>query len=230
MIKIFADGASLEGIAKLNQNPLISGFTSNPTLFAKAGVTNYEAHAREMVKAVAGKSLSLEVLSDDLSEMIRQAEKIASWGDNIYVKIPIMNTRGWDTLEVIYRLLNKGIKVNITAVMTWDQVIDIAELLNDTPSYVSIFAGRIADTGVNPEKIVFNTVELLKSRPAAEVIWASPRELYNITQAQNCGCHIITVFHDLLMKYHLIGKDLFTMSLDTVKMFYEDAKKSGYTL
>lgn len=229
--KIFADGADREGILALYRQPYIKGFTTNPTLMRKAGITDYAAFARSILKEVPDRPFSFEVFADDLTEMERQALIIATWGPNVYVKIPITNTKGQSTKDVIKKLSAKGLKLNITAMMTVKQVRDILPCFEGSPSsYVSIFAGRIADTGCDPLGIMKETVALLKSNPRLELIWASPRELLNIFQAEEIGCHIITVTHDVLKKLELVGKNLDEYSLDTVRMFYEDGHKSGFTL
>lgn len=232
-VKIFADGADKAGMLELYQyrNPIIKGFTTNPTLMRKAGVSDYRAFAREILAAIPDRSISFEVLSDDFGEMERQALQLASWGDNVYVKIPITNTRGQPSKDLVRRLARAGVKLNVTALMTLDQVRDISACLAEGPSsYISVFAGRIADTGRDPMPIMAAAVELLRPYPNLELVWASPRELFNIFQADAVGCHIITVTHDVLKKLHLVGKDLHEYSLDTVKMFYDDGQRAGYTL
>ncbi|MGA2764785.1 MAG: transaldolase [Spirochaetia bacterium] len=229
--KIFADGADREGILALYRQPYIKGFTTNPTLMRKAGISDYAAFARSILKEVPDRPFSFEVFADNLAEMERQALIIATWGPNVYVKIPITNTKGESTKDVIKKLSAKGLKLNITAMMTVKQVRDILPCFEGSPSsYVSIFAGRIADTGCDPLGIMKETVALLKSNPRLELIWASPRELLNIFQAEEIGCHIITVTHDVLKKLELVGKNLDEYSLDTVRMFFEDGRKSGFTL
>ncbi len=229
--KIFADGADREGILALYRQPYIKGFTTNPTLMRKAGITDYEAFARSILKEVPDRPFSFEVFADEMSEMERQAMIISQWGANVYVKIPITNTRGESTREVIRKLSAKGLKLNITAMMTLQQVRDILPCFNGSPSsYVSIFAGRIADTGCDPLGIMKEAVALLRPNPKLELIWASPRELLNVFHAEEIGCHIITVTHDILKKLELVGKNLDEYSLDTVRMFYEDGRKSGFTL
>ncbi len=229
--KIFADGADREGILALYRQPYIKGFTTNPTLMRKAGVTDYEGFARSILKEVPERPFSFEVFADEPAEMERQAMIISRWGSNVYVKIPITNTRGESTREVIKKLAARGLKLNITAMMTTRQVRDILPCFAGSPSsYVSIFAGRIADTGCDPLGIMKEAVSLLRPYPNLELIWASPRELLNIFHAEQIGCHIITVTHDILKKLELVGKDLDEYSLDTVRMFYEDGHKSGFTL
>jgi transaldolase len=229
--KIFADGADREGILALYRQPYIKGFTTNPTLMRKAGITDYETFAKAILKEVPDRPFSFEVFADEMSEMERQAMIISQWGANVYVKIPITNTRGESTKEVIRKLSAKGLKLNITAMMTLQQVRDILPCFNGSPSsYVSIFAGRIADTGCDPLGIMKEAVALLRPNPKLELIWASPRELLNIFHAEEIGCQIITVTHDILKKLELVGKNLDEYSLDTVRMFYEDGRKSGFTL
>ena len=230
-VKIFADGANLEGMLALSRDARISGFTTNPTLMRQAGITDYRAFAREVVAAIPDRSISFEVFSDELDEMERQAHEIASWGEHVYVKIPVSNTRGQSTGQLIKALSQSGVKVNVTALMTLEQVQDVAgNLAGGAPSYVSVFAGRVADTGRDPVPLMAAAVEVLRPHPRCELIWASPRELLNIFQADAIGCHVITVTHDVLKKLDLVGKDLAEYSLDTVKMFYHDAKAAGYTL
>ena len=230
-VKIFADGADLEDMKKMNLNPLIQGLTTNPTLMAKAGITNYINFAKEVLSNIKSKPISFEVFSDDLTEMSRQAREIAKWGENVYVKIPITNTKGESTKNLIKELTSQGVKVNITAIMTTKQVIEIKDSLDSkVPSYVSIFAGRIADTGRNPIPIIQESLEILKSNNLAEVIWASPRELLNIFQASEVGCHVITATTDILKKLELVGYNLEAYSLDTVKMFRDDAIKSNFEI
>ena len=230
-VKIFADGADLDGIRKLAQNPLIKGFTTNPTLMRKAGVSDYAAFAGDMLDVIGGAPVSFEVFADGFDEMEAQALEIASWGDNVYVKIPITNTRGKSSVPLVGRLSAQKVQVNITAMMTLDQVRAVAEVLHEeTPAVVSVFAGRIADTGVDPVPLMREAASILKSRPKAELLWASPRELLNIFHADEVGCHIITVTHDLLGKLSGVGKDLDQFSLETVEMFYRDASAAGYTI
>jgi len=230
-VKIFADGADLDGIRKLAQNPLIKGFTTNPTIMRKAKINDYVAFARDMLDVVAGAPVSFEVFADEFDEMEAQALEIASWGDNVYVKIPITNTRGDSSVPLVGRLSAQKVKVNVTAMMTLDQVCHVAEALHaETPAVVSVFAGRIADTGVDPVPLMRDAVGILESRPVAELLWASPRELLNIFHADEVGCHIITVTHDLLGKLKGVGKDLDQFSLETVEMFYNDASAAGYTI
>ncbi len=230
-VKIFADGADKQSILDLARNPLIQGFTTNPTLMRKAGVRDYEAFGCELTRAIPDRPFSFEVLSDDFDEMEQQALSIASWGENVYVKIPITDTRGRSSVSLIQRLARQGVRVNVTAVMTLDQVDGVVGILkNAPPSYISIFAGRVADAGCDPLPILCGALSRICAYPQIELIWASPRELFNIIQADNIGCHIITVTHDLLKKLPLLGKDLHEYSLDTVKMFVDDARAAGFTL
>ncbi len=230
-VKLFADGADRAGILRMYANPLIRGFTTNPTLMRQAGVTDYEVFARDIVYAVPDRPISLEVFADDFAEMERQALKISGWGENVYTKIPVTNTRRESSLSLVCRLARKGVKLNVTALMTLCQVKEVGTALaGGPPAYVSMFAGRIADTGRDPVPIMAEAVDLLRPYPNIELIWASPRELLNIFQADAAGCHIITATHDLLRKLALIGKDLEDFSLDTVKMFHRDAAQAGYEL
>lgn len=230
-VKIFADGADREGMLAMYAQPWIRGFTTNPTLMRKAGISDYEAFARDIVKAIPDRPLSFEVFSDDFAEMERQALKIKEWGDNVYVKIPITNSLGDSSLPLIERLAKAGVKQNITAMMTLEQVRETAARLAAGPSaYVSVFAGRIADTGRDPLPLMREAVAILAPNPQLELIWASPRELLNIFHAEEIGCHIITVTNDILAKAALIGKDLDGYSLETVKMFRNDAVKAGFDL
>ena len=216
---------------EMASKPYISGLTTNPTLMRKAGINDYTEFAKKVLSVISTKPISFEVFSDNLDEMKTQGEKIASWAENVYVKIPITNTLGQTTCSVVEHLNNKGIKVNVTAIMLESQVTEIMKVLNPSvPSYVSLFAGRIADTGRDPVPIVKNCVEIISQNPKSELIWASPRELLNIFQANEVGCQIITATTDLLNKLNLVGRNLEEYSLNTVKMFYEDAKKSEYTL
>ena len=230
-VQIFADGADLEGIRKLAQNPLIEGFTTNPTLMCKAGISDYAAFAKDMLGVISGAPVSFEVFADEFDEMEAQALEIASWGDNVYVKIPITNTKGDSSVPLVERLSAQKAQVNVTAMMTLDQVRHVAEALcAETPAVVSVFAGRVADTGLDPVPLMREAVGVLESRPKAELLWASPRELLNIFHADEVGCHIITVTHDLLGKLKGVGKDLDQFSLETVQMFYDDASAAGYTI
>ena len=230
-IKIFGDGAEKASILELNEKPYIKGFTTNPTLMRKAGISDYAEFAKEILGVVKDKPISFEVFSDEFEDMERQAKIIASWGDNVYVKIPITNTKGESSAPLIARLAAAGIKLNVTAILTTEQVAETAKvLLPSVPSIVSVFAGRIADTGRDPVPYMMKAKEILSGNPTAELLWASPRELFNIIQAEEMGCHIITVTPDVLKKLSGLGYDLAQFSLDTVKMFYEDGRKAGYRL
>jgi transaldolase len=230
-IKIFADGADRQSIADLYANPLIRGFTTNPTLMRKAGVTDYEAFAREILELVPDRPISFEVFSDDFDEMEQQALRISAWGDNVYVKVPVTNTAGEASAAVVRRLADRGVKLNVTALMTPAQVAEVVDWLGGGPSsYVSVFAGRIADSGRDPIPLMVESLELTRPHPNLELIWASPRELLNLVQADAIGCDIITVTHDLLAKLPTLGKDLDEFSLETVRMFYRDGQAAGYTL
>ena len=231
-IKIFADGADKKGMLELNANPLITGMTTNPTLMRKAGLTDFEAFARDILQSITAKPLSLEVFSDEFPEMKRQALKINGWGKNVYVKIPITNTRAESSLPLIKELTADGVKLNVTAILTLDQVRGVAAALNPkVPAVVSVFAGRIADTGLDPTAILHESKKVLGRLPQAELLWASVREVLNIFQANDCGCHIVTVPHDILGKaLKMAGMDLAALSLDTVKMFANDAQAAGFSL
>ena len=230
-VKIFADGADLASIRALGRLPYIKGFTTNPTLMSRAGLRDYRAFAREVLAEITDRPISFEVFSDDFTEMERQAHEIAGWGENVYVKIPITNTRRESSCALIRQLSHGGVKVNATALMTLEQVRDVAaSVTGGAPSCVSVFAGRIADTGRDPLPIMTAALEALRVEPKAELIWASPRELLNIMQADDIGCHIITVTHDILGKLDRIGLSLEDLSLDTVKMFHNDASAAGYQL
>jgi len=230
-VRIFADGADLAGMIDMSRRPYISGFTTNPTLMRKAGITDYQRFAREALAAIPDRTISFEVLSDELSEMERQAMEIAGWGSQVYVKIPVTNTCRQPTYDLVRRLSAAGVKVNVTALMTLPQVRAVADAVSEgAPSCISVFAGRIADTGRDPVPMMAAAVELLKVAPGAELIWASPRELLNVFQADAIGCHIITVTNDILNRFSLVGRDLDQFSLDTVRMFYDDATKAGFRL
>jgi transaldolase len=230
-IKIFADGADLESMFNMYKQPIIKGLTTNPTLMNKAGIKNYKAFALDVLSVVKEKPISFEVFSDNFDEMILQANEIASWGNNVNVKIPVTNTKGVATTEVIKYLSDSGVKLNVTAVMTTSQVQKIVNVLNtQIPAYISIFAGRIADTGIEPTFMMQESLKIMKSIPKAELIWASPRELLNVIQADKIGCHVITATTDIIKKLDLIGKDLALYSLETVEMFKNDAVKSGYAI
>jgi transaldolase len=230
-IKIFADGADIRGILELAENPLIKGFTTNPTLMHRAGVVDYERFAREVLDVVRQVPVSFEVIADSFDEMSRQARKIATWGENVYVKIPITNTSGDTSTGLIHDLTSDGLKLNVTALTTLEQVDAVWSALNPlVPAVVSVFAGRIADTGVDPVPVMEEALKVLAPLPEAELLWASPRELLNVIQAEQSGCHIITVTYELLRKLSGVGRDLAAVSLDTVTMFYNDAVQSGLTL
>jgi transaldolase len=228
-IKLFADGADKAAMLALYRNPLIKGFTTNPTLMRKAGVADYEAFARDILSEIRDRPISLEVFADEFDEMERQARLIASWGPNVYVKIPVTNTKREPSMDLIHLLSHEGIRLNITAILTLEQVRCVAAALaGGAPSNVSVFAGRIADTGCDPVPLMAQAVEMVSAHAGMELIWASPRELLNIFQADAIGCHIITATPDVLQKLTLVGKDLSEYSLDTVKMFHSDATKSGF--
>jgi transaldolase len=228
-IKLFADGADKAAMLNLYRNPLIKGFTTNPTLMRKAGIADYEAFARDILSEIRDRPISLEVFADEFDEMERQGRLIATWGPNVYVKIPVTNTKREPAADLIHRLSHAGIRLNITAILTLEQVRTIVDALaGGAPSNVSVFAGRIADTGRDPVPLMAKAVEMVGVHPGMELIWASPRELLNIFQADAIGCHIITATPDVLQKLALVGKDLDEYSLDTVKMFHSDAVKSGF--
>lgn len=230
-IKIFADGADKAGMLEMYDKPHIQGLTTNPTLMKKAGISDYKAFAKDILSAIPDKPISFEVFSDDFSEMERQAIEIAGWGSNIYVKIPVTNTKREPSYDLVNKLSKAGVKLNVTALMTLDQVSAVTAALDKSvPSYISVFAGRIADTGRDPLPIMSKALEVMKSNPMAELIWASPRELLNIFQANEIGCHIITVTNDILKKLSLVDYDLDEYSLDTVKMFYHDAQAAGFKI
>ena len=228
--KIFGDGAELDGMLALYRQPYIKGFTTNPTLMRKAGIRDYRVFAQQVLAAIPDRPISFEVFSDEFDEMERQAREIAAWGEHVYVKIPVTNTKRVPAYDLIRHLSHAGVKVNVTAIMTLEQVRAVAQAVTGgAPSNVSVFAGRIADTGCDPVPLMTEAVDILRVEPTAELIWASPRELLNIFQADAIGCHIITVTHDILKKLPLVGKSLDEYSLDTVKMFHDDARQAGYT-
>lgn len=230
-VRIYADGADLEGILEMAKNPLIKGYTTNPTLMRKAGIADYERFARDLLSHVPTHPVSLEVFADDFTEMRRQAEVIASWGANVNVKIPITNTKGESAIPLVSELVKAGVVLNVTAIMTHRQVQDLADVLSPTlSSIVSVFAGRVADTGVDPVPHMIRCKELLTHVPAAQLLWASPRELLNIFQADAIGCDIITVTNDVLAKLSLVGKSLDEYSLETVAMFHRDAVAAGFSI
>lgn len=228
-IKLYADGADLKDMEEAYEKGIVSGFTTNPTLMKKAGVKNYEDFARAAIKAIPDLPISFEVFSDEFAGMEKEARKIAGWGENVYIKIPISNTKGESTAPLVEKLSHDGLQLNITAILTTEQVKKISRVLSpSTPSIVSVFAGRIADTGVDPIPLMKENVGILKSNPKAELLWASSRELLNLVQAESCGCHIITITNDILKKIPLLGKNLKELSLDTVRMFHNDAQAAGY--
>ncbi|MDB4250458.1 transaldolase [Candidatus Pelagibacter sp.] len=230
-VKIFADGANKKDMLEMNSKSFIKGLTTNPTLMKKEGITDYREFCKDILTAIKNKPISFEVFSDDFKEMERQAMEISSWGENVYVKIPITNTKKETCYEIVKKLSKQKVKLNITAIMTLTQVKQVVSVLEpNVPSYISVFAGRIADTGIDPEPLMAEAVELLKLAPASELIWASPRELLNIFQADKIGCHVITVTNDILKKLSLVGYDLNEYSLDTVKMFYSDAIDANFKL
>jgi transaldolase len=230
-IKIFADGASLPSMLESARNPRIAGFTTNPTLMRKAGISDYRAFAKEVLAAIKDRPISFEVFADDTSEMRRQAREIATWGTNVYVKIPVTNTKREPTTELVRELAGAGVKLNVTAICTVPQVRDVARALEGgAPSVVSVFAGRIADTGRDPVPLMREAAAILRDRPKAQLLWASPRELLNLFHADAAGCHIITVTQELLVKLSLLAKDLRDYSLETVRMFHRDATSAGYVI
>ena len=231
MIKLFADGADKQGILEMYKNPSIDGFTTNPTLMRKVGITDYVTFAKEILDEITDKPVSFEVFADEYEEMEQQALKISKWGENVYVKIPVMNTKMMPSYELIRHLSLKGVKINITAIMTLEQVRMVSESVIGGPScFVSVFAGRIADTGVDPVPLMRQALKILKIAPNAELLWASPREVLNVYQAESIGCHIITATNDILKKLNLKAKDLTEFSQETVQMFYQDAQASGFKL
>ena len=230
-VKIFADGANKKDMLEMNSKSFIKGLTTNPTLMKKEGITDYREFCKDILTTIKDKPISFEVFSDDFKEMERQAMEISSWGENVYVKIPITNTKKETCYEIVEKLSKQKVKLNITAIMTLTQVKQVVSVLEpNVPSYISVFAGRIADTGIDPEPLMAEAVELLKLAPASELIWASPRELLNIFQADKIGCHVITATNDILKKLSLVGYDLNEYSLDTVKMFYSDAIDANFKL
>ena len=230
-VKLFADGADRAGMLEMYEKPYIRGFTTNPTLMKKAGISDYEGFAHEMLREIPDRPISFEVFADEFDEMERQALKIRTWGENVYVKIPVSNTRQQMSYGLIERLSGAGVHLNITAILTLEQVREVAAAVQNGPaSVVSVFAGRIADTGFDPVPVMSEALEILRVAPQAELLWASPREVLNIYQADAIGCHIITATNDILRKLSLSGKDLAEYSLETVQMFYDDANRAGYTL
>jgi transaldolase len=229
--RIFADGADLDGILALAADPRITGFTTNPTLMWKAGLTDYADFAQRLLERITRRPISFEVFADDAEEMRRQARVIAGWGENVYVKIPVTTTAGESMVPLVNELSESGVKVNVTALFTTAQVELVTAAVRDgAPSYLSVFAGRIADAGIDPLPIMARSVDIMLDAPRAELIWASPREVLNVVQADSVGCHIITMTHDLLPKLDLLGKDLEQFSLETVRMFHRDASAAGFTL
>jgi len=230
-VKLYADGADRDGMLEMYEQPYIRGFTTNPTLMKKAGITDYEAFAHDILRSIPDRPISFEVFADEFDEMERQALKIKTWGENVFVKIPVSNTRKEMSYDLIGRLSEAGVRLNITAILTLDQVQQVAEAVKGGPeSIVSVFAGRIADTGLDPVPVMSEALGILKSAPRAELLWASPREVLNIYQADAIGCHIITATNDIIRKLSLASKDLAQYSLETVQMFYDDAQKAGYSL
>ena len=231
MIKLFADGANVAGILEMYQNPRIDGFTTNPTLMRKAGITDYVAFAKDILKEIPDKPISFEVFADEFGQMERQAVEIADWGRNVYVKIPVMNTKRKTSYDLVRKLSQAGVQLNITAIMTLEQVRKVAEAVQGgSSSFVSVFAGRVADTGVDPIPMMQEALELLKTAPNAELLWASPREVWNVYQAETIGCPIITATNDILKKLELNGKNLDVYSQETVQMFFNDAQAAGFNL
>jgi transaldolase len=229
--RIFADGADLDGILALAADPRITGFTTNPTLMWKAGLTDYADFAQRLLERITRHPISFEVFADDAEEMRRQAKVIAGWGENVYVKIPVTTTAGESMVPLVNELSESGVKVNVTALFTTAQVELVTAAVRDgAPAFLSVFAGRIADAGIDPLPIIARSVDVMVDAPRAELIWASPREVLNVVQADSVGCHIITMTHDLLPKLDLLGKDLEQFSLETVRMFHRDAAAAGFTL
>ena len=229
--RIFADGADLDGILALAADPRITGFTTNPTLMWKAGLTDYADFAQRLLERITRHPISFEVFADDAEEMRRQAKVIAGWGENVYVKIPVTTTAGESTVPLVNELSESGVKVNVTALFTTAQVELVTAAVRDgAPAFLSVFAGRIADAGIDPLPIIARSVDIMVDAPRAELIWASPREVLNVVQADSVGCHIITMTHDLLPKLDLLGKDLEQFSLETVRMFHRDAAAAGFTI
>jgi transaldolase len=230
-IKIFADGAEVETMVEMSKKPFIKGLTTNPTLMRKAGISDYKEFAKEVLTKIQDKPISFEVFSDNLREMIEQAIEIASWGENVNVKIPITNSEGIETTSVIKELSRMGIALNITAILTAGQVKNVINALDgNSNAFISVFAGRIADTGRDPIPFMEEALQIMREKPKSELIWASPRELLNVIQADSIGCHIITATSDILKKLDIIGKDLTRYSLETVRMFRDDALASGYSI
>lgn len=230
-VKIFADGADKAGMLEMHSKPFIKGLTTNPTLMRKAGISDYRSFAKDILESIKDKPISFEVFSDDFADMERQAMEISGWGSNVYVKIPVTNTKSEPCHGLVRKLSARGVKLNVTALMTLAQVREVVACLNpETPSYISVFAGRVADTGRDPVPLMASAVEVMRANPKSELIWASPRELLNIFQADAVGCHVITVTNDVLKKLSNVGADLDGFSLDTVKMFHNDALQAGFRL
>ncbi|HEY9642531.1 MAG TPA: transaldolase [Coleofasciculaceae cyanobacterium] len=230
-IKLFADGANLDDILTAHRSGIVQGFTTNPTLMRRAGVTDYESFAREVLELIPDRPISFEVFADDFETMYRQALRIKTWGENVYVKIPITNTKGESAVSLIKRLVGDGIKLNVTAILTLEQVQAVNRVLSPMiPSVVSVFAGRIADTGIDPVPLMTAAAQMLKIESKAELLWASPREVLNVYQAETSGCNIITATNDILKKLSMYGKDLDELSRETVQMFYDDACKAGFQI
>lgn len=230
-VRIFADGADKAAMLEMYRKPFVKGFTTNPTLMRKAGVSDYEAFAKDIIAAIPDRSISFEVFADDFAEMERQARRIAPWGKHVSVKIPITNTKGESTIPLVRKLSQDGVALNVTALFTLKQVKDVVDAAKGgAPCFVSVFAGRIADTGLDPVPLMAEAVRILQAAPNTELIWASPRELLNVFQADDIGCQVITVTNDIIKKLALVGKDMDEYSLETVKMFYDDGKAAGFTL
>ena len=230
-VKVFADGADRESMLESYANPLVSGFTTNPTLMRRAGVSDYVGFAKDILKEIPDRDISFEVFSDEFEDMERQAREIATWGENVYVKIPVSNTKGETSYDLVNRLSHEGVKVNITAIFVLDQVRKVAEAVDGgAPCCVSVFAGRIADAGIDYMPAMRESVAILKPNPNAELIWASPREVFNVVEADSIGCHIITCTSDIIKKLPTLGKDLAEFSIETVQLFYQDATAAGYSI
>lgn len=230
-VQIFADGAEKAAMLEMYRKPFVKGFTTNPTLMRKVGITDYEAFAKDIISVIPDRSISFEVFADDVAEMERQARRIAPWGKHVAVKIPITNTKGESTVPLVRKLSQDGIALNVTALFTLKQVQDVVDAVKGgAPCFISVFAGRVADTGVDPVPLMAEALKIMKAAPNTALIWASPRELLNIFQADDIGCHVITVTNDIIKKLSLVGKDMDEYSLETVKMFYDDGKAAGYML
>ena len=230
-VKVFADGADRESMLESYANPLVSGFTTNPTLMRRAGVNDYVGFAKEILKEIPDRDISFEVFSDEFGDMERQAREIATWGENVYVKIPVSNTKGEMSYDLVHRLSHEGVKINVTAIFLLDQVRNVASAVDGgSACCVSVFAGRIADAGIDYMPAMRESVEILKGNPQAELIWASPREVFNVVEADSIGCHIITCTNDIIKKLPTIGKELAEFSIETVQLFYDDATAAGYSI